>query len=76
MIILPVLRFLGPAWFRRALLDLWPDAHVQRLKRNVDMIDLRAREIIAEKKSAVQGGDHRLMHQIAEGKDVMSTLRE
>ena len=74
MLAVPLFKYLGPKWLRRALLDLWPDPRVQRVKRLVDTIDRRTREIFAEKKAAVERGDEVLMQQIGEGKDLMSIL--
>ena len=58
----------------RALLRWIPHPTVKKLIRIYDTMARRSSEIIAEKKSSVQGGDDVLMHQIAEGKDVMSIL--
>ena len=75
MIILPYVKYLGPKWFRRMLLDMWPESRVQRLKNLVDLIDHRMREIFNEKKAAVVRGDEAQMQQMVEGKDVTSILR-
>ena len=75
MIILPYVKYFGPKWFRRMLLDMWPESRVQRLKNLVDLIDHRMREIFNEKKAAVVRGDEAQMQQMVEGKDVTSILR-
>ena len=75
MAILPFVKYLGPARFRRRLLDLWPDKRVQRLKRLVDMVYARTSEILEAKRVAILKGDEALIGQIGEGRDVMSILR-
>ena len=66
---------LGPAWFRRAIVDMIPVKQVQRLKNVVDVMHKRSVEIVTEKKAALQRGDEVLTQQVGEGKDVMSILR-
>ena len=36
MLAVPLFKYLGPKWLRRALLDLWPDPRVQRVKLQID----------------------------------------
>ena len=66
---------LGPARFRRWLLDFLPISRVQRLKGAVDIMDEQSKRIISEKRSALQKGDEAMLQQIGEGKDIISVLR-
>ena len=70
----PYVEYLGPAWFRRFLLQLVPNKKVQRVKTLVDQVHNRSKEIFCAKKAAVERGDTELIHTIGEGKDVMSIL--
>ncbi|PIL34328.1 cytochrome P450 [Ganoderma sinense ZZ0214-1] len=72
--ITPYLSYLGPAWFRRFLLDLVPIPKVQRLKTIVDVMSERLKKIYLAKKAALESGDEALLHALGEGKDVMSVL--
>lgn len=65
---------LGPAPFRRWLLDLLPLSKVQHLKGLADVMDNQARDILARKRVALASGDEALLHQVGEGKDIMSIL--
>ena len=67
--------YLGPAWFRRILLDLVPIEGVQRTKRIVDKISEGCVAIFKAKKAAAARRDEELMQKVGEGKDVISLLR-
>ncbi|KAI0368654.1 cytochrome P450 [Pilatotrama ljubarskyi] len=71
---LPFVNYLGPAWFRRMLLDLVPHKGVQRLKRIVDVMHRRSLEIYHERKAAALRGDDPTSSHSANGQDVMSVL--
>ncbi|KAI0635838.1 cytochrome P450 [Trametes polyzona] len=67
--------YLGPAWFRRKLLDLVPIRSVQRLKYITDVLTSRSAEILRERKEAMIRGDETLLlNRVGAGKDVMSVL--
>ena len=72
---MPYIGYLGPAWFRKWLLDFVPDPKVQRVKRLTYMVHNRSMEIFEEKKAAIKRGDQEILHVVGEGKDVMSILR-
>ncbi|TBU59788.1 cytochrome P450 [Dichomitus squalens] len=72
--IAPYLSYLGPAWFRRILLDLVPNQKVQRLRNVVDIMSKRSEEIYHAKKTSIEKGDADLLNSVGEGKDVMSVL--
>ncbi|KAM5540048.1 hypothetical protein V8D89_006188 [Ganoderma adspersum] len=72
--IVPFLRYLGPAWFRRFLLQLIPFPSIQRLKTITDVMTKRTEEIYYAKKKAIESGDKEVLNALGEGKDVMSVL--
>ncbi len=74
--IFPYLRYLGPAWFRRMLLDMVPNRGVQRIKNVTNIVHEKSKEIFLAKKSAIERGDQELLHTVGEGKDIMSILCE
>ncbi|KAI0359965.1 cytochrome P450 [Trametes cingulata] len=71
---LPFIGYLGPAWFRRKLLDLFPHKGVQRLKGIVDVMHKRSLEIYQERKEAALRGEDWTSQHAANGQDVMSVL--
>ncbi|EED78841.1 predicted protein [Postia placenta Mad-698-R] len=71
---LDILIDLGPRRFRRFVVDMFPNPHVQRLKYVVDTMDEKCREIFREKKTALAKGDEATLRQVGEGKDIMSIL--
>ena len=77
MIVLgPYVSKLGPPALRRWLVNLLPSSKIQTLKSIVDLLDQRSREIIAEKRIAIQQGGEALLQQVGEGHDAMSVLRK
>ena len=75
-LLLPYLAHIGPAWFRRRVVELIPNPHVQRIREVSDIMNTRAWEIFNEKKRGLHSSDAALLEQVGEGKDVMSLLRE
>ncbi|KAI0955823.1 hypothetical protein AcV7_006386 [Taiwanofungus camphoratus] len=71
---LPYVSELGPAWFRRRMLEIVPSRQLQKLKRIVDTIAQRSSEIFSARRSALQRGDESLFQQVGQGKDIMSIL--
>ena len=66
----PLLTKLGPAWFRRWLVDRLPLAPVQQLKNVVDVLHNTSVRIIAEKKALLESDE------VKAGKDIISILRK
>ena len=69
------------SWFlsestMRTLLRLFPSVSVRKVMQIYDTMERRSAEIIAEKKAALSKGDAALAHEVGEGKDIMSILRE
>ncbi|EMD38349.1 hypothetical protein CERSUDRAFT_82603 [Gelatoporia subvermispora B] len=72
--LLPYVAELGPAKFRRFILDIIPDPRVQKVKYISDTVAEQSRAIFEEKKAALEHGNDAVVHQIGEGKDIMSVL--
>ncbi|KAI0754104.1 cytochrome P450 [Daedaleopsis nitida] len=70
----PYVKYMGPAWFRRILVDLIPIPSIQRVKTVNDIVFDHAKRIIAEKKAALKRGDQELLHMVGEGKDIISIM--
>ncbi len=67
---------IGPAWLRRQIVELIPNANVQSLKKIVDTMYQRSTDIVNEKKAAMDKGDDAVLRQVSEGNDIMSILRK
>lgn len=67
---------LGPAAFRRWVVERTPLDYVQQMRRITDTMHDRSVKIFNEKKALLEKGDDALKHQIGEGRDIMSILRE
>ena len=64
-----------PKWLMRRVLRLAvPFPRILRLLAISETMQTRSSEIIQQKKTALQRGDKALMHQVGEGKDIMSVL--
>ncbi|CAE6483030.1 unnamed protein product [Rhizoctonia solani] len=73
--ILPFITFLsrlGPAFFRRTIVELIPHRPVQRMKNVVDTMHKTAIEIMKRKREALKNGT--LDSEVAAGKDIMTAL--
>lgn len=75
-IFLPIAVKLGPASFRRRVVDMLPSPNIQRMKDISDILHARSVQIFNEKKAALARGDDAIKHQIGEGRDIMSILCE
>lgn len=64
-----------PTWLRRGFVALFPrGTRVHTVARIIDTLDVRSREIYADKKRAFEMGDAEIVKQVAQGKDIMSIL--
>ncbi|KAM5541728.1 hypothetical protein V8D89_004457 [Ganoderma adspersum] len=72
--LLPRLVKIGSARFRRFVVDLLPFQSVQNLRDVVNVMDMAARCIVAERKEALRCGEDAVLQQIGEGKDLLSRL--
>ncbi|THH08672.1 hypothetical protein EW145_g2548 [Phellinidium pouzarii] len=70
----PTLQSLGPASFRRLLLELAPSPDLHKVKDIVDIMATTSCDIFREKLVALKQGDEAITRQVGEGKDVMSIL--
>ncbi|PCH40533.1 cytochrome P450 [Wolfiporia cocos MD-104 SS10] len=71
---LPYVSDLGPARFRRAIVEAFPSKRVQEAKEIIDTIADKSLKIFREKQAAIHAGDEMLLRQVGEGKDIMSIL--
>ncbi|KAJ3002739.1 hypothetical protein NUW54_g5682 [Trametes sanguinea] len=71
---LPYLVRIGTPAFRRKVIQWFPDKRLHKLQDVVDTMHRRATEIYLEKKSRLEKGDVALLHQVGEGRDIMSIL--
>ena len=60
----------------RALLRRLPSPSARKAMQIRDTMARRSQEIIEEKKAALAKGDAALAHEVGEGKDIMSVLRQ
>ncbi|OCH84539.1 cytochrome P450 monooxygenase [Obba rivulosa] len=70
----PYLFDYGTPALRRMVLEHFPDRRVQALVKAVDIIDATCKEILRDRKTALELGNEAITHQIAEGKDILSVL--
>jgi hypothetical protein len=70
----PKLKKLGTPAFQRWLAERWPNPHVKKAIHVIDTLEKTSRQIFQQKKIALEDGDEAVMHQIGEGKDIMSRL--
>ncbi|KAM5542771.1 hypothetical protein V8D89_003732 [Ganoderma adspersum] len=73
-VFIPVVVKLGPARFRRFLLDRFPSKPIQHMKTVSDVMHQRSLEIYNEKKAAIGRGDQETLMAVGEGKDMLSIL--
>ena len=74
--ILPHAYNLGPAWFRRAVVNLIPSPTMHTLRDMTDLMWSTCNEIYSQKVAALQAGDAEVEKQIGGGKDILSLLSE
>lgn len=72
----PKVHNIGTPAFRRMVAKLLPSARLQRLRSIIETSDAQARNIYNDKKAALLRGDNSIKHQVGEGKDIISILRE
>ncbi|KAL1716274.1 cytochrome P450 [Schizophyllum commune] len=72
--VLPEVYKLGPAWFRRAVVDFIPWRSLHDIRDKVDLIWNSSKEVYTQKKAALLAGNEAVSQQISQGKDIMSLL--
>lgn len=55
---------------------LFPPGNLQKLRDIIHTMDEQSRTIYNVKKAGLEKGDEAVVHQMSEGKDIMSILRE
>ncbi|TRM69698.1 cytochrome P450 [Schizophyllum amplum] len=72
--ILPMVYNVGPAWFRRAIVNIVPWRDLHSLRDKVDLMWNTSQEIYAQKMNALRAGDVAVAKQIGQGRDILSLL--
>ncbi|KZT12277.1 cytochrome P450 [Laetiporus sulphureus 93-53] len=72
--LLPYFVHIGPPCFRAWVTEIFPNPNVRGLKVVIDTMDRMSKEIYHAKQAAIQQGDEATIHQVGEGKDIMSIL--
>ncbi|KAI0092453.1 cytochrome P450 [Irpex rosettiformis] len=73
-ILLPLVRNIGTPAFREWVADRIPSKDVQEFRKTIKVMQSNAKHIYDSKKTALEQGDKAVMHQIGEGKDIISIL--
>lgn len=71
-----MLRKIGTPGFQRWIAEWWPSPHVKRAIEIIDTLEGTSRQILRAKRAAFEKGDEAVVHQVGEGKDIMSRLCE
>ncbi|KAL1671100.1 cytochrome P450 [Schizophyllum commune] len=72
--VLPKVYNLGPAWLRRAVVNLIPSPTMHALRDMSDLMWDTSKEIYSQKVAALQAGDAAVEKQVGQGKDLLSLL--
>ncbi|KAL1743131.1 cytochrome P450 [Schizophyllum fasciatum] len=72
--VLPIVHKLGPAWLRRAVIDVLPMRDVHNLRDKVDLMWATSKQIYSQKAEALRAGDEAVSKQIGQGNDILSLL--
>ncbi|EMD31882.1 hypothetical protein CERSUDRAFT_88470 [Gelatoporia subvermispora B] len=64
----------GTPRLRRMIVERFPNERVQAVVKAVDQIDAKCWEIFRLRKKSLEAGEKSTMHEIAEGKDILSVL--
>ncbi|KAL1756807.1 cytochrome P450 [Schizophyllum commune] len=72
--VLPKVYNLGPAWLRRAVVNLIPSSTMHTLRDMSDLMWNTSKEIYSQKVAALQAGDAAVEKQVGQGKDLLSLL--
>ncbi|KAL1742477.1 cytochrome P450 [Schizophyllum fasciatum] len=72
--IVPKVHNIGPAWLRRAVVNMIPSRDVRIIRDGVDLMWRTSNEIYAQKKAALAAGDDAVAKQVGQGRDILSLL--
>lgn len=75
-IFLPIAVKIGTPAFQRRVVEMIPSESIRGMKDISDILHARSVQIFNEKKAALARGDDAVKHQVGEGRDIMSILRE
>ncbi|KAI0791136.1 cytochrome P450 [Abortiporus biennis] len=72
--LIPTMNKIGTPSFRRLLVDMIPVQRVKEATENFDTITGECQNIYLRKKASLLAGDNATVHQLEDGKDIMSVL--
>ncbi|TRM60984.1 cytochrome P450 [Schizophyllum amplum] len=72
--VLPKVYKIGPAWLRRAVVNILPSPTLHDLRDKIDLMWKTSNEIYAQKIAALRAGDAAVKKQVGQGKDIISLL--
>lgn len=73
---LPFLVRIGSSSFRRRMWGLVPLKSFQKATEIIDLMHAESVAVYESKKSALMEGEEAIVHQVGQGKDILSILRE
>lgn len=74
--VLPFVLNIGPASFRRFIIDILPWKNAHKLRDMIDYMHNLGSEILKSKKAALEEGNEAVDQQVGRGKDLISILSE
>uniref|UniRef100_D8Q919 Cytochrome P450 n=1 Tax=Schizophyllum commune (strain H4-8 / FGSC 9210) TaxID=578458 RepID=D8Q919_SCHCM len=72
--VIPKVYNIGPAWFRRAVVNMIPLRDVRIIRDGIDLMWRTSNEIYAQKKAALAAGDDAVAKQVGNERDILSLL--
>lgn len=72
--LVPTLSKIGTPAMRRFVARYLPDENMQKMRYIVETLSQKTREVYYQKKTALEKGDENVLHQVGEGKDILSVL--
>ncbi|KAL1680371.1 cytochrome P450 [Schizophyllum commune] len=72
--VIPKVYNIGPACFRRAVVNMIPLRDVRIIRDGIDLMWRTSNEIYAQKKAALAAGDDAVAKQVGNGRDILSLL--
>ncbi|KAJ3552918.1 hypothetical protein NM688_g3899 [Phlebia brevispora] len=72
--LVPTLSKIGTPALQRAVARYLPNKDMQEMRHIIETLATKAREVYYSKKTALETGDEAVMHQVGEGKDILSVL--
>ncbi|KAF8889934.1 cytochrome P450 [Infundibulicybe gibba] len=72
--LLPIASKIGPAWFRRRVVDALPWKNLSDMKDIINVMHSTSVDILADKRQAMEAGDEALAQKVGQGNDLLSVL--